>query len=118
MAEPHALAHFAVPFAMTMWWTKSWLLDPVTQRWRFVTAAIVSTIAWVYLAYTATRVTMSSGGVQIVYGSTALGYLCVFLAIVSFASIALGLLLWTEEAGEETVSELRRQAGGVIPGGR
>lgn len=110
MAETHLLM-FVIPFATNVWWTKSWLMDPVTQRWRFAVSALAGAIAWVYLAYTATRVVDASGGVQIVYGSQALAVFCAFMAFVSVIGIILGLLMWTEEAGEDTVGELRRRTG-------
>lgn len=109
MAEPHLIAHFAIPFAVFSWWTKSWLMDPITQRWRFAVSALTGTIGWIYLAYTATRAVEGSAGVQIVYGSTALAYVCAFMALVSLVGIILGLFLWTEEAGSDTVGELQRQ---------
>lgn len=110
MAETHLLM-FVIPFATTVWWTKSWLMDPIASRWRFAVSAFAGTIAWVYLAYTATRVFEASGGIQIVYGSRALAVFCAFMALVSFVGIVLGLLLWTEEAGKETAGELRRRVG-------
>lgn len=102
MATTHVIAHFAVPFALVMWWTKGWLMEPIRSRWRFAVSALTSTIAWIYLAYTATRGVEASGGTEIVYGSMALAYFCAFMGLVSFIGIVLGLLLWTEETAEET----------------
>lgn len=116
MAETHIIAHFAVPFIAAVWWTKSWLMDPIQSRWRFAISALVGTIVWVYLAYAATRGVEGSAGIQIVYGSTALAYVCGLMALVSFIGIVLGLLLWTEEAGRDTVGELRQRSGiGGLP---
>lgn len=116
MAEPHVIAHFAVPLALTIWWTKSWLMDPITQRWRFAVSALAGTLMWIYLAYTATRAAEASGGVQIVYGSTALAYVCAFMAMTSFVGIILGLLLWTEEEGLTAAGEITDAAGDYVPG--
>lgn len=116
MVETHVIAHFAIPFAVTVWWTKSWLMDPIASRWRFTISAFSGTIAWVYLAYAATRGVEASGGVQEVYGSISLAYFCGFMAVVSFVGIILGLLLWTEESGTETIGELRRAAGSGFSG--
>lgn len=117
MAEPHVIAHFAVPFALAIWWTKSWLMDPIAQRWRFVGAAFAGSVWWVYLAYTATRAVESSGGVQIVYGSTALAYICVFMALTSFVGLILGVLLWSEEEGIAASEQLREAVGDMRPRG-
>jgi len=112
MADTHVF-QFVVAFALIMWWTKSWLIDPVVQRWRHLIGALVSTIGWVYLAYTATRVIDTSGGVTIVFGSNALGVFSTFMAFVSVVGIFLGLLFWTEETGRE-VSEDLPKSGGVL----
>jgi len=106
MAETHLLM-FVIPFATTVWWTKSWLMDPIASRWRFAVSALAGTLAWVYLAYSATRVVEASAGVQIVYGSQALSVFCAFMAFVSVIGTLLGLLLWTEEAGEEMTEGTR-----------
>ena len=112
MAETHLLM-FVIPFATTVWWTKSWLMDPIASRWRFAVSALAGTLAWVYLAYSATRVVEASAGVQIVYGSQALSVFCAFMAFVSVIGTLLGLLLWTEEAGEEMTEGTR---GGATRG--
>lgn len=115
MAETHVIAHFAVPFIATVWWTKSWLMDPIASRWRFAVSALAGTLMWVFLAYAATRTVEASGGVQLVYGSIALAYVCGFMALVSFIGMLFGLFVWTEEAGQEAVEtlpdHLRRQHG-------
>lgn len=110
MPDPH-LWQFVGPFAVIAWWTKSWLLDRVISRWRHLIASLFSIIGWIYLAFTATRVGVNSSGVQIVFGSVALAYLCAFMAIVSVAGLLIGLLFWSEEAVEDAssgVSEFAR----------
>lgn len=114
MADTHVL-QFVTMLALTMWWTKSWLIDRVASRWRHLVGALASTIAWIYIAYTATRVMDTSAGVTIVFGSGALGTFAVFMSFVSVIGIILGLLFWTEETARE-VSEDAPQSGGVLGG--
>lgn len=112
MAETHIL-QFVTMLALTMWWTKQWLVDRVASRWRHLIGALASTIAWIYLAFTATRVVDTSSGVTVVFGSGALGMFATFMAFVSVIGIFLGLLFWTEETGEE-VSQDVPKSGGVL----
>jgi len=114
MAETHVLT-FVVVLALTMWWTKGWLINRVASRWRHLLGSLVSTIAWVYLAFTATRVADTSGGVTIIFGSDALSTFAAFMAFVSVLGVLLGLLFWTEETGRE-VSEDLPKSGGVLGG--
>lgn len=116
MSEPHVIAHFAVPFAMAVWWTKSWLMDPIASRWRFAVSALAGVLAWIYLAFAATRAVEASGGEQIIYGSMALAYVCGFMAALSFVGIILGLLLWAEESGEEAAETLPDAARSRLQG--
>lgn len=105
MTDTHVLM-LVVPFATNVWWTKSWLMDPIDSRWRFAVSAFAGTIGWIYLAFASTRVVEASNGQPIVYGSTSLAYVCAFMALVSVVGIILGLLLWTEEAGSEVTQSL------------
>jgi hypothetical protein len=114
MAETH-LWQFTAMLVLTMWWTKSWLINRVASRWRHLTGALVSTIAWAYISFTATRVADPSGGVTIVFGSEALATFAAFMAFVSVIGIFLGLLFWTEETGRE-ISEDVPKSGGVLGG--
>ena len=115
MPETH-LYQFVVPFAMAVWWTKSWLMDPVLSRWRYLAAGLAGTIVWVWLAFAATRVATNSAGVTVVYGSTGLAYVGAFMALLSFLGTIWGLVVWTEETGEQAiraVPDRYRDWGGV-----
>ena len=112
MAETH-LWQFVAMLTLTMWWTKGWLINRVASRWRHILGALVSTIAWIYVAFAATRVAQGSGGVTIVFGSDALSTFAGFMAFVSVLGVLLGLLFWTEETGRE-VSEDLPKSGGVL----
>lgn len=105
MAETH-LWMVVVPFAMAMWWTESWLMNPIVARWRFAVAAFAGTILWVYLAYASTRAVEASSGVVVAYGSVALSWFSVFMALVSIVGLILGLFLWVEEEGEHAARTL------------
>lgn len=101
MAETHILQN-VVPFLLAIWWSKHYLTGQLISRWRFVLASLIGAILWIYVAFTATRGIDPSDGVSIVFGSTAFAYFAGFMAFVSVVSIFLGLLLWTEEAADET----------------
>lgn len=115
MAETHLFQHLAA-FVLALWWTKQWLISRPVSRWRFAVSALAGAILWVYVAFTATSSVSASGGVVIEYQSMPLAYFAAFMAFVSVVGIILGLLLWTEEEGEEASQNLpqnvRSQLGG------
>ena len=100
MAETHLLQNI-IPFALAIWWTKGWLMDPIIARWRFAVSGLAGSILWVYVAYTSTAVQESSGGVVIEYSNLSLAYFAAFMAVVSVVGVLLGLVLWTEESLED-----------------
>jgi len=93
-----------VPFAVAVWWTSQWLLQPVVSRWRHVAAGLVSILLWIYLSFASTRA-LAGSPEQYAYGSEALAFVSVFMALVSFLGVILGLLLWVEETASDAVSE-------------
>lgn len=105
MAETHLLMNVAALLAAT-WWTKSWLMDPIVSRWRFVVASLVSVPLWVFVAYSSTRVVDPSSGVGHIFGSMALAYVAAIMALVSIVGCVLGLYLWTEEEIQESEATL------------
>lgn len=116
MAETHVGMHL-VALLIAFWWTKNWLMEPIIAKWRFTVAALAGTILWIWLAFASTRVVAASGGVQLVYGSTALAYVCGFMALVSVVGLILGLLLWTEEEAEQAARNAPVEAlSGIRPG--
>lgn len=105
MAETHILQNI-VPLAIALWWTKSWLMDPIIAKWRFAVSSLAGAILWVFVAYTSTRAVDPSGGEEIIFQSMGLAYFAVFMALVSVVGMLLGLLLWTEEEAERTAQSL------------
>lgn len=105
MAETHLLMNVGA-FIAAMWWTKSWLMDPIQSRWRFVVASLVSVPLWIFVAYSSTRVVDPSSGVGHVFGSIALAYVAGIMALVSVVGCILGLYLWAEEEAEESAQQL------------
>lgn len=105
MAETHILQN-VIPLALALWWTKSWLMDPIISRWRFAVSAVAGSILWVYVAYTSTRAVDTSGGVEIIFESMALAYFSAFMAFVSVVGMVLGLLLWVDEEAKEAAETL------------
>lgn len=105
MPETHLYMMIA-SFLSAMWWTKSWLMDPIIARWRFGVSAFSGSLLWIVVAYTSTRAVESSAGVQIIYASDALSWFSVFMALVSVAGLILGLYLWVEEEAKETAEQL------------
>lgn len=112
MAETHLLMNVGVLLTAT-WWTKSWLMDPIQSRWRFIVASLTSIPMWIFVAYSSTHVVDPSNGVGHAFGSMALAYLAVIMAVVSVAGLIIGVLLWAEEEAQETAQTL---PGAVRPG--
>lgn len=109
MPETHLLMNVAAFLAAT-WWTKHWLIDSITQRWRFIIAALASIPMWVVVAYTSTRVVDPSGGVDHVFGSMALAYLAAMMAFVSAIGLLAGLFLWAEDEASNAAQEIPSSA--------
>lgn len=105
MAETHLLMNIGVLLG-SIWWTKSWLMDPIQSRWRYIVAALASIPMWIFVAYSSTRVVDPSSGVGHIFGSMALAYLSVIMALVSVAGLLIGIFLWAEEEAEETAQTL------------
>lgn len=112
MAETHLLMHVAAFLAAT-WWTKSWLMDAITQRWRYIIATLAGVPMWVVVAYSSTRVIEPSSGVGHVFGSMALAYFAAMMAFVSAIGLIAGLYLWAEDEAQDAASEV---PGMVQPG--
>lgn len=112
MAETHILMLVAGLLG-AIWWTKSWLMDPIQARWRFAVASLAGIPLWIFVAFSATRVVDTTSGVTTVYGSMALAYVAAFMAFVSVIGMVLGLFLWAEEEAQDASDEL---PGAVRPG--
>lgn len=105
MPDPHLWMYVAA-FAGALWWTKSWLMDPVGARWRFMLATLTGVPLWIVVAYLSTRVVDASSGVGIVYASIALSYFAAIMAFVTVIGFILGLYLWAEEEAADAAGEL------------
>lgn len=112
MAETHIFQSVGA-LILAMWWTRHWIMDQSLSRWRFVASAFAGTILWIITAYIQTRAAYPSGGVEHIFESMALAYFCVFMALFSIVGLLIGLVVWTEEEGEDAGQTLPRQAGGV-----
>jgi len=108
MAETHLFQHLAM-LLLAMYWTKSWLMDPIVSRWRYVVSCLISSILWVAVGWTATRAIDTSSGVTISFSSMPIAYFGAFMAFVSLICLFLGLAMWTEEEGNEATQNLPQQ---------
>lgn len=101
MTDVH-LIQWTIAFAAAMWLTARWLLTRPGQRWRHIVAAIVSTVLWIPVAYTAGNVGVADGGEVVAFGSDALGAFATFMVVVNIAGLLVGLVLWVEDEARAT----------------
>jgi len=102
MAGIH-LFQWIVAFAAALWLTSRWMFTAPTQRWRHIVMAIVSTVLWIPVAYTAGNVAVATdSGSVVTFGSDALGAFATLMAVVNIVGLLLGLMLWAEEEVDET----------------
>lgn len=105
MPDVHLL-QWTVAFATAMWLTARWLLSRPRSRWRHIVGGIFTTILWIPVAYTAGNVYVADNGSKVAFGSDALGTFAMFMIFVCIAGGIVGLVLWTEEAVEESHEDL------------
>jgi hypothetical protein len=113
MAEyVHLFQWFAVWIA-AVWWSKHTLMDRGGGvRWRQVLSSLIGVVLWIPVAYISTNVAAGDAGVVTLYGSEALGFVGVFMAIVMVLVLLLSLVLWEEEEAGAAADELKSQLPG------
>lgn len=111
MAEIH-LVQWTALFVLAMALTAAWLLTRPPQRWRHIISALVSTLLWIIIAYTAGNVGVASNGEVVTFGSDAVAMFAVFMVFVDLIGLLLGLWLWgeaeTREASHSLPTDMRR----------
>jgi low temperature requirement protein LtrA len=111
----HLFQWFALWIA-AIWWSKHTLMDRGGGIfWRQVLSALVGVILWIPVAYLSTEVAAGNSGVVTLYGSDALGYVGVVMAIFMVLTLILSLIMWAEEEAEEAAEELKDRLPGPQP---
>ncbi|MFW5956293.1 MAG: hypothetical protein ACOCQY_02705 [Halorhabdus sp.] len=108
MPEVH-LVQWTAAFLAATWLTARWILDRPGQRWRHIVGGLTSTLLWIPVAYTANNVYVADGGASVGFGSEALGYVAIFMVVVSIIGLLVGLLLWVEDEADTASSDLPPQ---------
>jgi len=106
MSEMIHLWQWTAAFIVAMALTMAWLLTRPPQRWRHIVSALVSTLLWIVVAYTAGNVGVASGGEVVAFGSDALATFAIFMVFVDLVGLILGLMLWVEEETEAASRDL------------